>query len=106
MASSAETLAKLEAVLAQIPLSRYRKMFGEAGVYFNDKMVASLCDDRFFLKPTQAVDGSAYEMAPPYPGAKEQWVLPEAIWTDSEQLGGLLDATAAVAPAPKPKKKG
>lgn len=105
MPSKPETLEKLTATLAQIPLSRHRKMFGEVGVYFNDKMVASLCDDRFFLKPTSAVDGSGYEVAPPYPGAKDQWVIPDAEWMDPETLGDLLDATAKVTPAPKPKKK-
>lgn len=104
MASSAENLAKLDAVLAQIPLTRSRKMFGEVGIYFDDKMVASLCDDRFFLKPSSAVDGSSYEVAPPYPGAKDQWVLPEDVWTDPEKLGSHLQATSHSMPAPKRRK--
>ncbi|MFX9097339.1 TfoX/Sxy family protein, partial [Acinetobacter baumannii] len=64
MASNPETLAKLDAVLTQIPLTRSRKMFGEVGVYFNEKMVAMLCDDQFFLKPTSAVHGMTFETAP------------------------------------------
>ena len=29
-----------------------KKMFGEYGLYCNGKMVASVCDDQLFVKPT------------------------------------------------------
>ncbi|MFP3631728.1 TfoX/Sxy family protein, partial [Burkholderia sp. SIMBA_045] len=49
-----------------------RKMFGEYGIYCDGKMVALVCDDRLFVKPTP--DGHAFlgacEQAPPYPSAK------------------------------------
>ena len=32
-----------------------RKMFGEYGIFCNGKMVALICDDQFFVKPTIAV---------------------------------------------------
>ena len=31
-----------------------RKMFGEYGIFCNGKMVALICDDQFFVKPTIA----------------------------------------------------
>src|SRR5260221_2064822 len=49
-----------------------RKMFGEYGVYCDGKMVALVCDDQLFVKPTasgRAHVGNVTE-APPYPGAK------------------------------------
>ena len=51
---------------------RYRKMFGEFTVYCNEKVVALICDNQLFVKPTEAGKsfiGSVVE-APPYPGAK------------------------------------
>lgn len=32
----------------------YKKMFGEYGIYVNGKMVAMLCDDLLFVKPTKS----------------------------------------------------
>jgi TfoX/Sxy family transcriptional regulator of competence genes len=49
-----------------------RKMFGEYGVYCDGKMVALICDDQLFVKPTKGGRtflGKVRE-APPYPGAK------------------------------------
>ena len=31
-----------------------KKMFGEFGVYCNDKIVALVCDNQLFIKPTKA----------------------------------------------------
>ena len=49
-----------------------RKMFGEYGVYCGAKLVALICDDELFVKPTpsgKALLGDVDER-PPYPGAK------------------------------------
>ncbi len=32
-----------------------RKMFGEFGLFSQGKMVALICDDQFYVKPTDAV---------------------------------------------------
>ena len=50
----------------------YRKMFGEFGIYCNGKIVALVCDDQLFIKPTSAGKkyAGAINEAPPYPGAK------------------------------------
>lgn len=32
----------------------YKKMFGEYAIYCNGKVVALVCDNRFFVKPTEA----------------------------------------------------
>jgi TfoX/Sxy family transcriptional regulator of competence genes len=85
----------------------HRKMFGEYAIYVGNKVVALVCDDRLFLKPTaagRALLGSPVE-APPYPGAKPYFVIDEYI-DDAEFLSTLLRATEAEIPEPKPKKRG
>lgn len=32
-----------------------KKMFGDYGIYCNGKIFGLICDDRFYLKPTEAV---------------------------------------------------
>ena len=81
-------------------------MFGEYGVYFDGKMIGSVCDDQLFVKPR--VLGRAHAEpasdAPPYPGTKPQMLLAADRWDDADWLGELLRATAAELPTPKPRK--
>jgi TfoX/Sxy family transcriptional regulator of competence genes len=82
-----------------------RKMFGEYAIYVGGKVVALVCDDRLFLKPTdagRALLGDPIE-APPYPGAKPYFVIDEHI-DDADFLATLVRATEAAVPAPKPKR--
>ena len=55
----------------------HRRMFGEFAVYCDGKVVALVCDNQFFLKPTDA--GKALldrvKEAPPYPGAKPYYLI-------------------------------
>ncbi len=51
MGSRAETIAHLLDALDALPLSA-RKMFGEYALYLDGKVVALVCDDQLFLKPT------------------------------------------------------
>ncbi len=82
-----------------------KKMFGEYGVFFSGKMVALVCDDKLFVKPTKA--GQAFlgeaEEAAPYPGAKPCFAIPEDKWEDREWLSRLVALTATELPAPKKK---
>ncbi|MBV9077840.1 MAG: TfoX/Sxy family protein [Methylobacteriaceae bacterium] len=83
-----------------------KKMFREYGIWCDGKLVALVCDDQLFLKPTEAgraLLGAPTE-EPPYPGAKPSFLLSEAEWEDAERLSELVRATAAELPAPKPKK--
>ena len=80
----------------------YRKMFGEYAVYCDGKVVALVCDNQFFLKPTPA--GRALldrvKEAPPYPGAKDYFLL-DAQLEDGELAAELVRVTARSLPAPK-----
>lgn len=84
-----------------------RKMFGEYGVYCEGKIVALICDDQFFVKPTQA--GRAFigevEEAPPYEGAKPSFLVPEERWDDHKWMGELVRLTADELPLLKKKVK-
>jgi TfoX/Sxy family transcriptional regulator of competence genes len=84
----------------------YKKMFGEYGLYFEDKLFALVCDNKLFVKPT--LSGRAYIKdvveAPPYPGAKNQFLI-EAQLEDRDWLKKLVSITVAELPEPKPKKK-
>jgi TfoX/Sxy family transcriptional regulator of competence genes len=82
-----------------------RAMFGGYAVYCRAKVVALICDDRLFIKPTargRELIGSVSE-ALPYPGAKP-WFLIEDQIENSEWLCELIRATADELPMPKPKK--
>jgi len=83
-----------------------RKMFGEYAIYSGAKVVALVCDDQLFVKPTaagKAFIGDAVE-APPYPGAKPSYLIAGDQWDDAEWLSELIRITAAELPMPKPKK--
>lgn len=84
----------------------YRMMFGGCTLYSNGKVVALICDDQLFVKPTQAgraFIGDVVE-APPYPGAKNSFLIQDKI-EDGEWLTELIQLTAAELPVPKPRKK-
>lgn len=82
-----------------------RKMFGEAAVYCEGKVVALICDNQLFVKPTvagRALIGKPVE-APPYPGAKPHFLIDDRL-DDRDWLADLIRATFAELPVPKPKK--
>ncbi len=84
----------------------HRMMFGGCSLYLNGKVVALICDDQLFVKPTKAgreLIGNVIE-APAYPGAKNSFLIEDQI-EDGEWLTNLLTATEAELPAPKPRKK-
>ena len=83
-----------------------RKMFGEFALYVDGKVVALICDNQVFVKPTaegRRILGEVTE-APPYPGAKPHFEVGEHL-DDRDLLSRLLLATAAALPVPKPRSK-
>ncbi len=85
------------------PLS-FKKMFGEYAIYVGTKVIALVCDDQLFLKPTPAGRALLRTVteAPPYPGAKPYLQISEVI-ENRLQLTKLFRATAEALPEPKPK---
>jgi TfoX/Sxy family transcriptional regulator of competence genes len=84
-----------------------RKMFGEYGLYLDGKMVALVCDDRLFVKPTLAgrLHAGGAQEEPPYPGAKPCFVIPGERWDEADWLAELFRVTAAGLPMPRAKRK-
>jgi TfoX/Sxy family transcriptional regulator of competence genes len=82
-----------------------RKMFGEYALYLDGKVVAFVCDNSLYVKPSAAAARLApgLPLAPPYPGAKDYPVADELL-DEPEQLQQLILETAALMPPPKEKK--
>jgi len=84
---------------------RVGKMFGEYALYVDEKVVGFLCDNRLFLKPTEA--GRPFfdtlEVGPAYPGSKDYWIGDEVV-EEAPRFQDLLRAMVAELPAPKPRK--
>ena len=86
---------------------RMRKMFGEYGVYLDDVFFASICDNQLFIKPTEAghaLLGKDFPMAPPYPGAKDQFVI-DLLKMNDNDLAELCIRTKEALPAPKKRRR-
>jgi len=85
---------------------KYRKMFGEYAIYCNNKVVALVCDDQLFIKPTKAGNLFIENIveAPPYPGAKLYYLIDDKV-EDSNWLSQLIRLTEQELPKPKPKVK-
>ena len=84
---------------------RAKKMFGEYGIYCDEKIVALVCDDQLFVKPTQAGEEFIGEVLEgfPYPRAKPYFLITEKMWKDKNWVAELIRLTAAELPSPKKK---
>ena len=83
-----------------------RKMFGEYALYVDGRVVALVCDDQVFVKPTPAGEALATSatLLPPYPGAKPHLRLVDEL-DDRELFARVLLATAEALPEPKPRSR-
>jgi TfoX/Sxy family transcriptional regulator of competence genes len=84
----------------------YRYMFGGCAIYCGKKVVALICNNQLFVRPTQ--NGKSFieavnEMSP-YPEAKPHFLIEDQI-DNGEWLSNLIRITAAELPEPKVKKK-
>lgn len=85
---------------------RWRKMFGEYALYCDEKVVALVCDNHVFVKPTpggRAWIGTVCE-APAYPGARPSFLIDSRL-DDHEWFSTLLRVTASELPVPPPRRK-
>lgn len=104
MPTSSATIAHIIDTLPDLNLTA-KKMFGEAALYLNGTVVAFICDDTLFIKPTPsalAVLPQA-ERGPAYPGSKDYIIGSEAL-DDPDLCARALRAVASDAPPKKPKK--
>jgi TfoX/Sxy family transcriptional regulator of competence genes len=105
MASRQSTVDFILDQIAEAGSVSAKKMFGEYALYCNNKVVALICDDQLFVKPTNA--GKAfinnYVEGTPYPGAKPYLLISAELWDEREWLTNLIQITALEVPAPKKK---
>ena len=104
MASSKEYLDFILEQLSELDGITYRAMMGEYIIYYKEKIVGGIYDDRFLIKPTKSAIRLMPEAARelPYEGAKEM-LLAEDV-DNREFLAELLCAMYDELPAPKKKK--
>jgi TfoX/Sxy family transcriptional regulator of competence genes len=82
-----------------------KKMFGDYGIYCDGKIFGLICDDCFYLKPTQAVKPMlrTIDLFPPYDGAKDYYRITDV--DDHDYISMLVRETCKALPEPKPKKR-
>lgn len=106
MASRQSTIDYILDQTAEAGTVHAKKMFGEYALYCNNKVIALVCDDQLFVKPTTA--GKAfiadYVEGIPYPGAKPYLFISAELWDEQEWLANLFKITALELPTPKKKK--
>jgi TfoX/Sxy family transcriptional regulator of competence genes len=105
MASDQKTVDFITDQMSSAGNIHSRKMFGEYAIYCDDKVVALVCDNALFLKITQ--DGSnavrTQTLGPPYPGAKDSFIIDQEDWDDAKYLSQLARITTDALPTPKKK---
>lgn len=74
-----------------------KKMFGDYGIFCDDKTVALVCDGQLFVKPTEA--GRKFlgeiEEGCPFPGAKPWFLITGDKWDDRAWLTSLIQISAS-----------
>lgn len=106
MASTQSTVDFLTEQMSGEHIVTSRKMFGEYALYLNGKVVALVCENKLFVKPTAVGRTLLTDIieAPAYPGAKPYFLISEDLWDDRDFLTRLMTETANELPMPKPKK--
>ena len=80
----------------------YRKMFGEYGLYCDGKFFAVICDDRLFIKVTEAAQllGTEFPLESAYEGAKPSFLV--EVLEDRDMLAEFVRCTCQALTAKKP----
>lgn len=104
MASSQDFVSYVCEQLEGVGSLRSRKMFGEYMIYVNEKPVLMVCDNLVYVKvlPCLAALLSDHPTAPPYPGAKEHYILDP---DEGDELRQAAILAEAVTPLPKKRTK-
>lgn len=104
MSTSAASIEHILDTLSPLRLS-FKKMFGEYALYLDGIVVAFVCDDTLFIKPTPGATAILpdAERGPAYPGSKDYIIGSEAL-DNPDLCARAMRAVAADAPPPKPKK--
>ena len=105
MASSKEYFEYIQEQLSDLNDISYRAMMGEYIIYYRDKIIGGIYDNRFLVKPVK----SAISMIPnthmelPYEGAKEMLLVDDV--ENKTFLKELIEVMYEELPAPKKRNK-
>lgn len=82
-----------------------KKMFGDYGIYCDGKIFGLICDDCFYLKPTEAGRKllKTIDLRPPYQGAKDYFYIADV--DDHDYLSNLVRETCLELPDKRPKSR-
>ena len=103
MASSKEYLIFILEQLSGLDDITYRAMMGEYILYYRERVIGGIYDDRFLVKPVRAAANLMpnAEMEVPYEGAKGMLLVDDV--DDREYLGKLFEAMYDELPERKKK---
>ena len=81
-----------------------KKMMGDYCIYCDGNLFGLICDNNLYIKPTPQGAAQLKEvvMRPPYPGAKEHFLVTDV--DDREYLSAIIKATVPALPRPKSKR--
>ena len=101
MASSADFVQYIADQCAGAGEIVTKKMFGDYGIYCDGKIFGLICDDCFYLKPTEAGRKllRVVDMRPPYDGAKDYFYIADV--DDRDYLSELVRETCKELPEPR-----
>ncbi len=107
MSTQQQTIDFISEQVSQAGTITSRKMFGEYALYCNGKVVAFVCDDQLFIKPTEAAKKFLKTPVekPAYPGSKMYYWIDTEYWDDETWMSELIRTNANALPAPKPKRR-
>lgn len=105
MATSIDFKDYIQDQLTRLGFITFKKMFGEYGMYYREKMVGVLADNKLYIKPTE--EGKKYlkeiVMEKFYEQGKPYFLIEDT--DDRDTLFKLIIATYDVLPARIEKKK-
>ena len=104
MATSKGYLEYVLEQLSGLPEISHRAMMGEYVLYYRNKVIGGIYDDRLLLKPTKVAETMLpdAERDIPYDGAKEMLLVDV---DDRELLTKLIEAMYSELPAPRKRSK-
>lgn len=107
MATRKETIAFILDQIGGAGEVSVKAMFGEYGVYCDGKFVALVCDDQFYIKPTDAGHTFAPDLplGTPYPNAKPHPRVDGDLLEDADWISDLVRLTSNALPTPRPRKR-
>ena len=81
-----------------------KKMMGDYCIYCDGVIFGLICDNNLYMKSTPQGEAQLKEvvMRPPYPGAKEHFLIGDV--DDRDYLTSIIKATMPALPKPKAKK--